>query len=125
MDQETKDLLFGAAVLIPFLIAVFAAGFVISRFKNRRFTAAWAPLVPIIGGKVVDDGGGAATSWLTGTFQGRSVHAVMIPNRRDPPGGQGRYLTVAGAGSFRRDLGSMAAAAGASSIGSLKRRMPS
>jgi hypothetical protein len=81
MDQETSDFILGAAILIPFLIAVFAAGVLLNRFKNRRFHAAWRPLVPVIDGTVVDDsGGGAASSWLTGTFQGRRVHAKMAPN---------------------------------------------
>ena len=81
MKQESSDLLFGVAVLIPFLIGVFVLGWLISRFKNRRFAGAWQPLVRIIGGTVVEDGGGAATSWLTGTFEGRQVHASMTPNR--------------------------------------------
>src|SRR5688572_5887827 len=79
MEQETRDLLLGAAILVPFLVAVFAAGLVLNRFKNRRFHTAWAPLVPVINGTIVDDGGGAASSWLTGTFQGRKVHAKMAP----------------------------------------------
>lgn len=81
MDKETSDLLFGVAVLIPFLVGIFMLGWLISRFKNRRFSGAWQPLVPVIGGKVVEDGGGAATSWLTGTYEGRQVYASMIPNR--------------------------------------------
>jgi hypothetical protein len=81
MAEGNSDLLFGVAVLIPFLIGIFLLGWLINKFKNRRFTGAWQPLVPIIGGKVVEDGGGAATSWLTGTFEGRQVHASMTPNR--------------------------------------------
>jgi hypothetical protein len=91
MDQETSEILFGAAILIPFLIAVFAAGLVLNRFKNRRFHAAWRPLVPVIDGTVVDDGGGAASSWLTGTFEGRRVHASMTPNRSTVPGSALKY----------------------------------
>jgi hypothetical protein len=56
MDQETKDFLFGVAVLIPFLIFVFALGYAINRFKNRPFRTAWQPLVPSIGGKAVKMG---------------------------------------------------------------------
>ncbi len=81
MEQESSDLLFGVAVMIPFLIGIFVFGWLISRFKNRRFAGAWQPLVPVIGGKIVEDGGGAATSWLTGTFAGRQVHASMTPDR--------------------------------------------
>ena len=81
MDQETWDIMIGAAILVPFLIAVFGVGFALNTFKNRRFHAAWRPLVPVIDGKVVEDGGGAASSWLTGTFQGRHVQAGMTPNQ--------------------------------------------
>jgi hypothetical protein len=98
MDQETRDILIGAAILIPFLIVVFAAGLVLNRFKNRKFAAAWRPLVPVIGGTVVDDGGGAATSWLTGRFEGRPVHASMTPNRNRTSEGGGltyNYFDVA------------------------------
>lgn len=74
-------MLFGVVVLAIFLVVVFALGFLISRFKNARFEKEWQPLVPLINGKVVNDGGGAATSWLTGTYQGKSVYASMIPKR--------------------------------------------
>ena len=107
MSQETWDMIVGAAILIPFLILVFAAGLVLNKFKNGRFTRAWGPLVPIINGTVIQDGGGAATSWLTGTYRRRKVRASMVPNRnrysgesghtynyfdieiQDVPGGQG------------------------------------
>ena len=83
MTQETSsgDMLFGVVVLIIFMIFVFALGFAINSFKNRRFTRAWAPLVPLIGGKVVEDGGGAASSWLIGTYRDQQVAAQMTPNR--------------------------------------------
>lgn len=82
MDQEIADVVIGAAILVPFLIVVFAAGFALNRLKNRRFHAAWRPLVPVINGVVVDDGGGAASSALVGTFAGRRVRAGMMPSRR-------------------------------------------
>lgn len=81
MSRETQDILFGVAVFIPFMVAVFFLGWAINRFKNRRFTRAWAPLVPIIGGKITEDGGGASTSWLSGTWRGRRVWASMTPGR--------------------------------------------
>ena len=90
MDQ-ISDFWFGVAVLIPFMIGVFTLGWLINRFKNRRFTRAWTPLVSIIGGTVVEDGGGAATSWLTGTFDGRKVYASMIPERNRNSEGGFRY----------------------------------
>lgn len=91
MNQETPpgDMLFGAFVLAIFLVFVFTLGFLINRFKNRRFTYAWRPLVSLINGKVVEDGGGAATSWLTGTYRGQRVRASMTPNRN-------RYSTESG-----------------------------
>lgn len=79
--QDLSDFWLGVIVLIPFMIGVFTLGWLINRFKNRRFTAAWRPLVPVIGGRVVEDGGGAATSWLTGTFEGRRVYGSMTPDR--------------------------------------------
>lgn len=83
MGQEvpTSDLIFGGTLLIFFLTAVFAAGKLLNRFKNGRFTQAWGPLIPIIHGTVTHDGGGAATSWLTGTHQGATIQASMTPNR--------------------------------------------
>jgi hypothetical protein len=75
------DLLFGSAVLAVFLVFVFALGYAINRVRNRRFARAWAPLAPIIGGRVVEDGGGAATSWLVGHFEGRRVAASIAPAR--------------------------------------------
>src|SRR5689334_22524567 len=79
--QDLSDFWLGVIVLIPFMVGVFTLGWLINRFKNRRFTVAWRPLVPVIGGRVVEDGGGAATSWLTGTFEGRRVYGSMIPDR--------------------------------------------
>lgn len=83
MNQEvaTGDIVFGAIVLIIFLIVALGVGRFLSGLKNQRFNKAWQPLVPIINGKIVHDGGGAATSWLTGTYKGKSVQASMIPDR--------------------------------------------
>lgn len=80
-EASSGDMLFGSFVLVIFLIFVFAAGFLLNRFKNRRFHQAWLPLVPLLNGKIIDDGGGAATSWLSGTYRGQPVRAAMIPNR--------------------------------------------
>ena len=94
MSQEVPagDMLFGSIVLVIFLVFVFALGFLLNRFKNRRFTQAWRPLVPLINGKVIEDGGGAATSWLTGTYRGQPVRASMTPNRNRYSGESGhRY----------------------------------
>jgi hypothetical protein len=94
MNQEVPpgDMLFGSVVLFIFLIFVFALGFLLNRFKNRRFHRAWAPLVPLLNGKITDDGGGAATSWLSGAYRGQPVRASMIPNRNRYSGESGsRY----------------------------------
>jgi hypothetical protein len=91
MTKEQSDILFGVAVLIPFMVGVFALGWAINRFKNRRFVTAWRPLVPLIGGTVVEDGGGAATSWLTGRFEGHRVYASMIPDRNRSQDGGFKY----------------------------------
>jgi hypothetical protein len=79
-DVSTEDLIFGAAVLAVLAPMVIGAGILLSRFKNARFTKAWAPLVPVIQGKVTGDGGGAATSWLSGTYKGLEMRASMTPN---------------------------------------------
>ncbi len=93
MSQEAPpgDMLFGSAVLAVFLVFVFALGYVIYKFKNRRFTRAWAPLVPLVQGKVTGDGGGGATSWLSGTYRGKPVRATMIPHRNQYSGESGSY----------------------------------
>lgn len=100
MNQEVPpgDMLFGGMVLAIFLVFVFLLGMLINRFKNARFARAWTPLAPLIGGKVVADGGGAATGWLTGTYRGRRVVASMTPNRNLYSGESGHrynYFDVA------------------------------
>lgn len=84
MNQEVPpgDIVFGIVVLIIFIIGALIVGRFLSAAKNKRFAAAWAPLIPLIrSGTVHTDGGGAATSWLTGTIQGKQVQASMIPGR--------------------------------------------
>lgn len=76
-----SDMLFGIIVLVIFLAIVFVGGYFLYKFKNSRLTKAWGPLVHIVDGKVVGDGGGGATSWLVGTYKGRKVQAAMTPNR--------------------------------------------
>lgn len=76
-----SDLMLGTLVLIPFLVFIFVAGYFIYRFKNARLASAWGPLVALVNGKVVGDGGGGATSWLVGTYQGRAVQASIVPDR--------------------------------------------
>jgi hypothetical protein len=78
-----SDLIFGVFVTVIFLALVFGAGVLLYKFKNMRFVKAWQPLVPIIGGSIRGDGGGAATSWLSGTYKGKDVHASMSPNAND------------------------------------------
>jgi hypothetical protein len=98
MSQETSDLILGAVVLVIFLIFVFVAGWILNKFKNARFTRAWTPLQPIINGKVHEDGGGAATSYLVGTYRGWQVQASMTPNRNRYSGESGHrynYFDVA------------------------------
>ncbi|MEZ5402785.1 MAG: hypothetical protein R2729_24125 [Bryobacteraceae bacterium] len=80
-EVPKDDLIFGGVVLAIALACVLAAGIVFNRWKNARFARVWKPLQPIIGGTVVEDGGGAATSWLTGTYRGRRVAASITPGR--------------------------------------------
>lgn len=92
-----SDMVLGTLVLIPFLIFVFLAGYVIYRVKNRRLTSAWEPLVALVNGKVTGDGGGGATSWLSGVYKGREIVASMSPNlnRYESGGDHYNYFDVA------------------------------
>ncbi|HEY0739512.1 MAG TPA: hypothetical protein VGD69_31600 [Herpetosiphonaceae bacterium] len=101
MSQDSPgDLFFGAIILIIFLIFVFGLGFLISKFKNARFAKTWTPLIPIIGGTVSEDGGGGASSFLTGNYQGRTVRATMAPqlNRYSESGSYYNYFDITMAG---------------------------
>jgi hypothetical protein len=97
MSQETSDMIFGAVGLVIFLALVFAAGLLLSKFKNARFAKAWGPLQSVVNGTVTGDGGGAATSWLTGTYRGAKVRASMTPgrNRSSEGGDKYNYFDVA------------------------------
>ena len=81
MSLETRDTVLSVIGLAVFLVLAYGVGILLSRFKNARFLKAWAPLQALIDGKVVNDGGGAATSWLTGTYRGYQVQARMSPQR--------------------------------------------
>jgi hypothetical protein len=76
--SEVSDLAFGIAVFVVFLAVVAVAGFLLHRFSRARYARAWAPLVPVIGGQVRGEGG-AARSWLHGSYQGRPVVAGISP----------------------------------------------
>lgn len=89
MFFEISDTALGTIGLVVFLVFVFASGRVLYAFKNARLTRAWAKLIPIVSGEVCGDGGGAATSWLTGTYRGMKVQASMVPNRNRYPGETG------------------------------------
>jgi hypothetical protein len=73
--------MFGVIGLVIFLACLFIAGKLLNSFQNARFTRAWTPLVTAIQGTVVNDGGGAAASWLAGTYRGKPVQAEMVPGR--------------------------------------------
>ena len=87
--EGTSDTVLGSVVLVLFVAFCIGLGKVIASFKNARFAQAWTPLVPIIQGTVVHDGGGAATSWLVGTWKGRKVQALMSPDRNRYSGESG------------------------------------
>lgn len=86
-----SDFLFGVIGLILFLAVGLVGGYVLYRFKNRQLTNAWEPLVALVNGKVVGDGGGGATSWLSGTYKGRPVVASLSPNINQHQEGGFRY----------------------------------
>lgn len=90
-EVPAGDILLGAMILVGFLIGVYVVGRFLNNWKNRRFNVAWAPLIPLINGTVQNDGGGAATSWLTGTYRGKQVQASMVPDRNLYQEGNGRY----------------------------------
>lgn len=75
-----SDMLFGAIGLVIFLVVVVIAGYFFYKFQNARLTNAWGPLVGLVNGKVTGDGGGAASSWLSGAYQGRPMVAKLAPN---------------------------------------------
>ena len=82
-EGTAEEIVFGAVVLAFFLAFAYVAGLVLVRFKNRGFRRAWAPLMPILSdAKIIDDGGGSATSWLSGAYRGAKVYASTSPNVR-------------------------------------------
>jgi hypothetical protein len=93
MGEQTSDFATGVWALAVFLVFVFTLGWLIAKFRNARFAAAWAPLKPIVGGTVIDDSGGGTTSYLAGAYRGRRVRATMAPgiNRYSGEDGGHRY----------------------------------
>lgn len=75
-----SDTLLGVCSLSIFIPFIIVMGYFIYKFKNARLTNAWGPLVALVNGKVVGDGGGGTSSWLSGTYQGRPVVAKLAPN---------------------------------------------
>ena len=92
-----SDTLLGIVSLAIFLVFIFVFGYFIYKFKNARLTSAWGPLVGLIDGRVTGDGGGAATSWLSGAYRGRPVVAALSPNlnQHDEGGAKYNYFEVA------------------------------
>jgi hypothetical protein len=81
MHQEVpaSDIVFGVLVLIPFLIGAYCIGRLVAAWHNRRYTAAWSPLIALINGTVRNNTGGDI-SWLDGTYRGSRVQASMAPH---------------------------------------------
>lgn len=92
-----SDTMLGIVSLAVFLVFIFVFGYFIYKFKNARLTSAWGPLVGLINGRVTGDGGGAATSWLSGMYRGRPVVAALSPNlnQHDEGGAKYNYFEVA------------------------------
>lgn len=92
-----SDTMLGIVSLAVFLVFIFVFGYSISKFKNTRLASAWGPLAGLINGQVTGDGGGAATSWLSGTYRGRPVVAALSPNlnQHDEGGAKYNYFEVA------------------------------
>lgn len=69
--------------VVAFVIAAWLVGSVVNRIRHRRFSRAWRPLIDVIDGTVHEDPqGGAATSWLVGSWKGHVIHASMSPHVR-------------------------------------------
>lgn len=99
-EVSTRDIVVGGLVLAALLPVLLGVGRAVGRFRNRRFAQAWRPLMGTLdGAKVVaDGGGGAASSWLTGTYRGTDVFASMTPDVRHAgplhsPGHENRFET--------------------------------
>lgn len=92
-----SDTLLGILGLAVFLVFIFVAGYFIYKFKNARLARAWGPLPGLINGRVTGDGGGGATSWLSGVYNGRPVVAALAPNlnEHDEGGSKYNYFEVA------------------------------
>jgi hypothetical protein len=109
--SEMSDFTLGLIIMPFFLVFIFTMGYVIYRVKNAALTRAWTPLRPLLdgGGTVTGDGGGGATSYLTGTYRGRRVQASMSPDVGKYSGESGDHanwftvalLDVPGAENFR------------------------
>jgi hypothetical protein len=91
-----SDFTLGLIVMPFFLVFIFTMGYVIYRVKNAAMTREWTPLRPLFdgGGTVTGDGGGAATSYLTGTYRGRRVQASMSPDVAKYSGESGSYVNL-------------------------------
>lgn len=80
MILAISDTVLGWAILAVFLVVVFAAGWVLHKIKDAALEREWTALRPLIqDARIVGDGGGAATSWLTGTYRGRRITASFSP----------------------------------------------
>ena len=91
-DVSTTDIIFGAVVLAGFLGVAYVIGRTLSAITNRKYSRAWARLVPVVNGTIVYDRGAAASSSLYGEYQGHAVHAHMQPQRnRYQHSNTGRY----------------------------------
>jgi hypothetical protein len=109
--SEMSDFTLGLIIMPFFLVFIFTMGYAIYRLKNAALTRAWTPLRPLFdgGGTVTGDGGGAATSYLTGMYRGRRVRASMSPDVAKYSGESGHYanlftvalLDLPGADNFR------------------------
>lgn len=91
-ETSREDTIFGAKVLAVFLVFVFALGYTINRLKNWQFRRRWSPLLPMVADpKITEDGGGAATSWLSGSYRGARMYASMTPQISKYSGDNGGF----------------------------------
>lgn len=108
--SEMNDTVLGTIILTVFLASVFAVGWVLYRIKNAALARAWTTLLPLVeGAAITGDGGGAATTWLSGSYQGHKIQASSSPDVAKYPEESGHsanrftaaLLEVPGAHDFR------------------------
>lgn len=70
ITENTREIIEGAAILVPFLILVFIASRIMARINTSRYNKAFTSLVSAIDGTLMSDG---LSSMMSGRYGGRSI----------------------------------------------------